>query len=378
MGRRRRRSRGGSTRRRFLAKGSLVGGGVLLFGGTGAFSQLGASRAVSINATEDGSALLGLDIASSVRAGTADQNLVALTNNSSDTIDVSLSLSNPGQGTLSPSSLSIESGATRSVFVSVDADSPTGSDALAFDVIASNETLSVSLERRVTVSAGPTFKQQIRDDSRNTNAAFTISYRVSRLPNFDRVELEVENLDAGHIGTTTYAEGVTEQTLSYPPGGGTDGGAAGDTYEFRFRVYDASGEVTDRSTVVTTTADGSNPPGDDLGDEGDPTLVGFSVTNDVLHTNNRFTVDYEVDPGEDFGEVTVGFDNTEHDWSDATKTSDAAPTGTVVYPSANNRQGGVNGDTYDVTVSVYNQSGIPVDSGTVSIVAGSGETVDWP
>jgi len=130
--------------------------------------------------------------------------------------------------------------------------------------------------------------------------------------------------------------------------------------------------------VVTTTADGSNPPGDDLADEGDPTLVGFSVTNDVLHTNNRFTVDYEVDPGEDFGEVTVGFDNTEHDWSDATKTNDAEPTGTVIYPSANNRQGGVNGDTYDVTVSVYNQSGIPVDSGTISIAAGSGETVDWP
>ncbi|WP_226041040.1 hypothetical protein [Natrinema sp. DC36] len=378
MGRRRRRSRGRSTRRRFLAKASLVGGGVLLFGGTEAFSQLGASRAVSMNATEDGNALLGLDIASSVRAGTADQNLVALTNNASDTIDVSLSLSNPDQGTLSPSALSIESGATRSVLVSVDADSPTGSDALGFDVVASNETVSVSLERRVTVTSGPAFKQQIRDDSRNSNAAFTISYRVSQLPNFDRVELEVENLDAGHIGTTTYVEGVTEQTLSYPQGGGSDGGAAGNTYEFRFCVYDGSGEVTDLSTVVTTTADGSNPPGDDLADEGDPTLVGFSVTNDVQWTNNRFTVDYEVDPGEDFGEVTVVFDNTEHDWSDATKTNDSAPTGTVIYPSANNRQGGVNGDTYDVTVTVSNQSGIPVDSGTVSLTAGSSETVDWP
>lgn len=378
MGRRRRRSRGGSTRRRFLAKGSLVGGGVLILGGTGAFSQLGASRAVSVNATEDGNALLGLDIAPSVRAGAADQDLVALTNNASDTIDVSLSLSNPGQGTLSPSSLSIESGATRSVLVSVDSDSPTGNDALAFDVVASNETLSVSLERRVTVSAGPAFKQQIRDDSRNKNAAFTISYRVSRLPNFDRVELEVENLDDGNIGSSTLIESAPEQTVSYPSDGGTDGGAAGDTYEFRFRVYDGSGEVTDLSTVVTTTADGSDPPGDDLADEGDPTLVGFSVTNSVRNTNNRFTVDYEVDPGEDFGEVTVVFDNTEHDWSDSTKTNDSAPTGTVIYPSANNRQGGVNGDTYDVTVSVYNRSGIPVDSGTVSLVAGSSETVDWP
>ncbi|WP_254763742.1 hypothetical protein [Natrinema marinum] len=378
MGRRRKRTRGSTTRRRLLAKGSVVSGGLLLLGETGAFSAVDADRPISVASADDGDALLGLELASSVQAGRDDQQLVDLTNNTGTPLDVSLALQTPAQGALSASDLSIDSGVTRSVLVSVDSASPTGPDALAFDIGASRDAMGLSLERRVAVTAGPSLKQRIRDDTRNGNAAFTISYRVTRVPNFDRVELEVENVDAGYIGQTTYVEETTEATISYPSGGGSDGGAGGDTYEFRFRVYDESGEVTDLYTEITTTATGSDPPGDDLGDENDPTLVGFTVTNDEQWTNNRFTVDYEVDPREDFERVDVSFDNTTNDWSDATKSNDAAPTGTAVYPAAGRRQGGVNGDTYDVTVEVYNQNGIPVDSGTVSIVAGSNETVEWP
>ncbi len=356
----------------------MVGGGILVLGGTEAFSAVEAERPLSVAAAEDGDALLGLDLASSVQAGVDDQDLVALTNNTDAPLDVSLALLNPAQGNLSTADLSIDSGATRSILVSVDGDSPTGQDTLPFEIGASRESMGLSLERSVAVTAGPTFKQRISDETRNGNAAFTISYRVSRVPNFDRVELEVENVDAGYIGPETYTEGAMEGTVSYPPGGGSDGGAGGDTYEFRFRVYDLSGEITDLYTEVTTTATGADPPGDDLGDENDPTLVGFSVSNDEQWTNNRFTVDYEVEPRDDFRKVEVRFDNAENDWSDATKSNDTAPTGTVVYPAAGQRQGGVNGDTYDVTVEVYNQSGIPVDSGTISIVAGSNETVDWP
>ncbi|WP_408958898.1 hypothetical protein [Natrinema sp. 74] len=349
-----------------------------MFGGTEAFSAVDVDRPLAVTAGDDGDAPLGLDIASSVRAGTDSQELVDLTNNTSDPFDVSLALSVPGRGTLSRTDLEIDSGAVRSVLISVDSGGQTGSDALTFEVDASNGAMDLSLERSVAVTAGPTLKQRISDETRNGNAAFSISYRVDRVPSFDRLELEVENVDAGYIGPVTYTEETTEGTVSYPPGGGGDGGAGGDTYEFRFRVYDASGEVSDLYTEVTTTATGSDPPGDDLGDETDPTLVGFSVTNDEQWTNNRFTVDYEVEPRDDFGEVTVSFDNTQSDWSDATKTNDAAPTGTVVYPAAGRHQGGINGDTYNITVDVYNQRGIPVESATVSLVAGSNETVDWP
>ncbi|NUB89696.1 hypothetical protein HT576_01425 [Haloterrigena sp. SYSU A121-1] len=379
MGRnRRRRSRGGPTRRSFLAGGALIAGGVAIRSDTGAFSQVNAGRLTHLATSDDDSALLGLQRTDAVRPGIDDQHLVDLTNNTDGLLEVSLSLSNPGQGELSDTGFALADGATRSVAVSVDRDSSTGEAALPFEVTASGDAVEITLTRAVTVTDPPVVSEQIRDRTRNGNAAFTISYRVRRLPDFDRIEIEVENLDAGYIGKETYVQTTKEGSVSYPRGGGGDGGADGDTYEFRFRVYDQSGEVTELYTETTTTADGENPPGDDLGSEDDPKLVGFSVTNDEQYTNNRFTVDYEVTRLEEFDEVQVEFDNTERDWADRTKSSDDAPTGTVVYPAEGQRQGGVDGNTYDVTVEVYNQSGIPVDSGTVEIEAGSDETVEWP
>lgn len=378
MGRgRRRRSGGGTTRRWFLAGSALIVGGVAVRSDTSAFSQLSAGRLATLDTSDDDSALLGLERTDAVRPGTDDQHLVDLTNNVDERLEVSLSLSDPEQGSLSATDFSLASGATRSVAVSVDRDSPTGEAALPFEVDASGGPVEITLTRAVTVADSPELTYRIRDQTQYGNAAFTISYRVRRLPEFDRIEIEVENVDKGNIGQETYVEQSTEGTVTYPPGGGSDGGVGGDTYEFRFRVYDQSGEVTALSTETTTTADGDDPPGDDLGSEDDPELVGFTVTNDEQHTNNRFTVDYEVDRLEEFEEVQVEFDNTERDWADGTKSSGDAPTGTVVYPAEGQRQGGVNGNAYDVTVEVYNQSGIPVDSGTVRIEAGSNETVEW-
>ena len=377
MGRnRRRRPGGGPTRRTFLAGGALIVGGVAIRSDTGAFSQITAGRLTHLDTSDDGNALLGLERTDAVRSGIDDQHLVDLTNNTDGSLEISLSLSDPDQGRLSDTGFALASGATRSVAVSVDRDSSTGEAALPFEVTASGNAVEIALTRAVAVTDPPAISEQIRDRTQNGNAAFTISYRVRRLPDFDRIEIEVENLDSSYIGQETYVQTTKEGTVSHPPNGG-DGGADGDTYEFRFRVYDRSGEVTELYTETTTTADGENPPGDDLGSEEDPELVEFSVANDEQYTNNRFTVDYEVAQLEEFEEVQVEFDNADQDWADRTKSSDDAPTGTVVYPAEGQRQGGVNGNTYDVTVEVYNQSGIPVDSGTVEIEAGSDETVEW-
>lgn len=222
-------------------------------------------------------------------------------------------------------------------------------------------------------SAGePALKTQIRDATRNSNAAFEIAYRVTDVSEFDRVEIDVENVDDANGGPTTYREENDAGTLSYGP----DGGTAGDTYEFRFRVYDSTGELTELYTETTTVANGESPPGDDLGRDSDPELVEFSVTNDERNTNNRFTVDYEVDnSGGEFQEVRAEFDNIQRNWADGTKRSTDEPTGTIVYPEPDSYQGGVNGDTYEITVEVYNRDGIPVDSGTVTIEAGSNDVV---
>ncbi|ELY53277.1 hypothetical protein [Natronolimnohabitans innermongolicus] len=380
MGRnRRRRSGSGSrtTRRWFLAGGALVVGGVGLRSGSQAVSQVSAGRFASFG-TGDDAALLGVEPVASVRPGVDAQRLLAVTNNAGAHLSVSLSLANPEQGELSDTELSLAAGATATVDVSVAADSPTGQDALEVQLEAWNDEVTISLSRTVAIDAGPTFSQQIVDQTQNNNAAFTISYQVSDLPGFERVEIDVENVDAGHIDAVTYEEKASEGTISYPPGGGADGGAEGDTYEFRFRVYDRSGEVETLSTEQSVTADGDDPPGDDLGSDDDPKLVEFSVTNDIRNTNNRFTVDYEVDQLEAFETVVVDFDNVDNDWADETFSSDDAPAGSVVYPSNGNYQGGINGDAYEITVEVYNENGIPVDSGTVQIVAGSDETVEWP
>lgn len=361
------------TRRRVIAGGFLTAGGVLSLADAGAFSQTTATRGALVGVGDDETAVLGLDVEPVVGVGVDDAPLVTVTNNAGRDLSVAVSLADgrasesvsPGESTLAPDE-------SASFSATLESAREGGTDALGFDVIASDGA-STTFEVRRFASV-PDLARLITDTSRNTNASFQIQYEVTGVPGFDRLELDVENRTNGAYGGSYVLEDDSG-VVSYPEGGGDDGGAEGDEYDFTFRVYDEGGLVLEES--ATEVADGESEDGeDDFGDEDDPVLESFTVVDDSRYTNTAFELTYEVSRLEHFQEVVVTFDDVDVDWGGAettTKTETDAPTGTVPY-----EQGGTEGDRYEITVEVRNDDGIVVDSGTVCHVAGSADDVSYP
>jgi len=224
----------------------------------------------------------------------------------------------------------------------------------------------------VRVDGDPTLNYQIVDQTANNNAEYEIYTQVEWMSSFDRVEIQVENLDAGHISGETLTQNSKEGWKSYPRGGGSDGGAAGDTYRFTFRVYETGSSSPVIQKTREDTADGDGQQDGDFSSPNDPKLESVYVTDETQYNNTDYTVEYEVsDYQNGFGEVRVTFDNRANDWSDATKSSSSTPTGTVSYA-----QGGTEDDTYDIVVEVKNENGLTVDSTTVTDVA-NGSDSQW-
>lgn len=323
MGRRRSRSRGRLSRRQFLAGGLLSLGGASLLGGTQAFSQVDATRAASVQTAGDQGALLGVDPAVSVQAGADDQRLVTLTNNTSSTLDVTVSLENPGQGNLSRGSTTIASGASATVYVSVASDSPTGTDALSFSVSASGgDGFTVTLTRAVDVTAGPTLTRYIEDRSGNSNTEYLVQYTVENVPDFDRVEVSFTNLDQDW-GSGSRTNQSREGTISY-----SQGGTAENRYEITISVYDTSGSIVLQDSVEDI-ANGDEPDGNETpGGSNAPKLDSFTVQSETQNNNTDVAVDYEVSNLDQFHEVAVTFENQEQDWATRTNRSSSSPTGT--------------------------------------------------
>ncbi|MXR40537.1 hypothetical protein GRX01_04140 [Halobaculum sp. WSA2] len=360
---RRRRSRaggGGSSRRRFLY---LLGGAAVsgaLISSSGAFSTSRLSRPVDVQSASDPNALLGLSIPPFVDAGQSGQELVTVTNNASTPLTVSVEL--PGaSGTVSPASRTIQPEESRAFTVTLSADAAGGENALTFDVTATaGSSTKISLSRSLGVR---NFLRNLEDRTTNNNAFFYLSYRLQNVDTFQSFEVVVRNLDRGWIPTRTYTSTDVEHVFRIPESG-SDGGTAGSTYEFEMRVYDADGLALQR--VLTDVADGNNPQDNDAigGGPNDPVVVGFTITDNEQYTNAHYVVDYEVGNTSSLQEVRVTFDNRSNSWADETETSTDTPTGTVTYD-----QGGVGGDTYDITVEVVNENGIVTDSLTKTDVA---------
>ncbi|AGN01570.1 hypothetical protein L593_08125 [Salinarchaeum sp. Harcht-Bsk1] len=348
--------------------GLLSLGGVSVLGGTQAFSQTDATRGTAVQTAGDRNALLGVDPVASVQTGTDGQDLVTLTNNIDAVLDVTISLDDPSQGSVSPSTATIASGASTTITVDVAADSPTGTDALPFTVSATDGgDFSVSLTRTVDVEAGPQLLRHVADQSRNNTAQYTVQFDVNGVSDFDRVEVSFVSRDnnwASGSSTATTPEG----SVSY-----SEGGAMGDTYDITIDVYDTSGSIV-LSETVTDVADGSNPSGnDDLGGPNSPELDSFSLQDTTRRNSTDFDLDYEVSNLTNFQEVRVTFENRDNSWATDTKTDTSAPTGSVSYSA-----GGTQGDTYEITVAVVNDSGITVDSGSITHVSGSSSSASWP
>ncbi|MFC4988191.1 hypothetical protein [Saliphagus infecundisoli] len=377
------RSRGGGGA---LSRRALLGGGVVAVGGaglvarSGAFSQSTATREASIDSAGDDEALVGVAVASVV-AGEDDQELATITNNAGRELSVTVTLADPEDGEVGEPAATIGPDDEHTFSVSVARGIDTGEKALPFDIEATgDDSFHATMERRADVEAGeepgePTLKRKIIDETKNTNAAFTIEYDVESVADFDRLELDVENASVGWIAGESFVRESPEGVLSYPSSG-HDGGAEGHTYTFTFRVYDSNGVVLTRSTERVAGEESDDDDG--IGGADDPELEWFAVEDDSSPQHGTtLAVEYQTavaDPDR-FGSVRVEFD-TDADpgghWADETIYGEGS-SDTVTHT----RDGTV-GSTYEVTVAVERPSGVTVDSGTVTIESGSNETIDWP
>jgi hypothetical protein len=121
-----------------------------------------------------------------------------------------------------------------------------------------------------------------------------------------------------------------------------------------------------------------NDGNDNSDNNNDNNPFSFVVVNEQRNTNNRFIVEYDASGISNFDRVEVTFDNLAgNDWADDTIANEGS-SGIVRYPRNGNYRGGVNNNNYEITVEVYGSSVVPESSGSVTIQAGSEDTVEWP
>lgn len=369
MGRRKQR---GLSRRSLIAGGFITAGSTLLIADSDAFSQTIATRGTTIDIGTGDNALLDIDVAPLVTTG-SESDLVTITNNTDGELSISVTLTDSADGSVSePSTRPVPSGSsdTFSAFVSSDADTGTGE--LPFEITATNgDSFQVEAARRTSI---PSLSYAIIDETQDSNVSFTVQYKVKYVPNFEQIQISIENTNPNRNLSDSYPRNDPEGVISYPRNGGSDGGAAGHTYEFRFEVTDANyGTVIDKT--VMKEANGANDSDGNFRDETDPQLDSFAVTDQSSQAQGtNLTVDYLIQNTDNFGRVNVTFDTDDDPgghWADETISS-TDPDGSVAHSEWTYNS------MYEVTVEVETPSGLVVDSGSVTIQSGSNQTVSWP
>ncbi|WP_132059458.1 hypothetical protein [Halorussus amylolyticus] len=181
-------------------------------------------------------------------------------------------------------------------------------------------------------------------------AVYDASYNVTNRDALGRVEVEFRNLD-DDSATRTETLNQSRGRASYEPGYGN-----GQDYEIIYRVYDNDGLKVDDVTV-TDVADGDEPTGNELlANATSPTLTNVDVTDVSEPWNSDFEVDYDVsDPSGTFGSVEVEYKNLD--------TGETVETNTLQTTSGQDQLDTYqdNGDEFEITVRVYDESGTIVD-----------------
>lgn len=217
----------------------------------------------------------------------------------------------------------------------------------------------------VQIDDDPTLSYTIGDEAQHNKAAYEVQYQVEWVADFDSIEVVVAN-------TTDPSDSMTETrttrsgVVTYQGSGNT----AGDTYEFTFTVSDSAGNVVLQKTD-TDTADGKDTQHGETGSVDTPTLEGIDVYDDRTNNKTSYTVSWEVANTATFQQVTVTFENTTRNNPKVETRTSTDPTGPVSYA-----KGGTGGDRYEITVDVYNDEGIVVDSQTVADVS-DGDDTTW-
>jgi len=195
----------------------------------------------------------------------------------------------------------------------------------------------------------------VTDQSANSVADYRVDYDVNNTVEFDHVEVVFDdqvNDWADATVNNTSARGHVEYSV---------GGAEGDSYDITVRAYNQSGAVTD-SLTRTDVADGGGSTGGNLSSPSSPKFAGV-VVDDVSAANATYEVSYNVTNRSEFGSVEVTVEDLTNGWASATYTS-SDPRDNV-----DNYSQPTYGDSYRITVTLRDASGVVVDRRVVNDTA---------
>ncbi len=172
--------------------------------------------------------------------------------------------------------------------------------------------------------------------------------------------------DGNPVSQTTVDYAVNDSALGSvsPPEGVTDGGTNGTTLDVAeangtITAYAASGDDVDPIKIRVEDPPTGPGPGPD------PTLSSTIVDQSQTGSLARYEVSYDVDNTANFGYVRVSYENLDAGYGDQTYTSSDSRLNIDDY-GWSDEYGDTGGDTYEISIEVFDTDGNLVDSRTVT------------
>lgn len=298
MSRKRRRnpSRSSDTGRRTVLKAGALAVGLGSLGqyvrSTGAFDAATASRGVGISTASEGNGLVGIVGQGPVKKNSRDP-MVRLTNNSAESITITLTLDDPGDGTLydneggSGSSVAFSLAPENSQLVDLDAvitgpisySVSVTSESLSIDTVGSVEAVAGNANDFVRVFNVKDFQANSGPQNDWTLAQTQVQDRDGD-KDLDRVEYEITD----SAGTLRASQNVQisgkqyqAQDLTFTPDDPTYDLPAGEKYTLTVTGYDVDGNSGSETVTATSTGSGSPSGGGcTIGSNNNPSALQFS------------------------------------------------------------------------------------------------------
>lgn len=188
-------------------------------------------------------------------------------------------------------------------------------------------------------------------------ADYTVYYQISKVDTLGEVEVTFDHESDWASESTV--------TLQRPVGAVEyDSSALGDEFDIVVVARSESGRTVD-SVTRSDIADGENPNNPDIAAADSPTFGTHAITDESSGGGAGYTVNYEIDNAERFGEVRARFENL--DGNQETNETITDSTGSFTYSA-----GYTGGQEYRITARVFEDRDgvhIPVDTRVITDVA---------
>lgn len=369
---------GGGKRRQFLLKlgggAAIVAGGATTLGSSDAFDLLDAERNSPIGVASEGKGVVGVVGQGPVKKNSREA-MVEFTNNGPESVTITVTLDNSGDGTLydndggSGSSVTFTLATGNSQFVDIDAD-VTGtitysvnisSSSLSLDTTGSVESQSGNVESAVLIQAPSKNQDFDADKSANEFVVDKVDIRDDDGDDdLDKIEFRIR--EGGSSGTVVGSKDVTNPPGDrYNPASETiqpDSGYTikyGTTYSLTVTGYDADGNFSSETVedttggTVTPTATPTATPAPSA-----PTIDSLSVTK-TGSQNRKFNIDADVsDPDSDLDRVEIAVVRTQNGKTEYSNTLTVSG-GSDSISDTTSQLG--NNKEYRIDVTVYDTNG---------------------